>query len=394
MILWILILVPALSLAIHAWGTWLTLRRLQTKDEPGSQDLPPISILKPLKGCDSGLYENLRSFFFIDYPDYELIFSIKSSADPAWRIVRKLMRRFPQVKSRIVIEDLDLTCNPKVNNLLRSWRIAENDWILISDSNVRVESGYLRSIACHLSPDVGVVTATVEAIEAKSAGGYLESIYLNTFYMRVMGLASAVEQTCVLGKSMILSRSSAERFGGIRALGAFLAEDFMSGELMRKLGKKIILMNAPVQQYIGSYTLREYWNRHVRWGRIRKSHNLFAFMAEGLSQGLITALSGAAALHSVLEFDFAAGVGLIFGLWALCDLLVLSRLRTPLQVWMPLAWFAREILALPLWIYTLMGDTVTWRGETLRILPGGILHESTSSLDALSLGSGDQQPSD
>ena len=41
-----------------------------------TQFLPPISILKPLKGTDPEIYESFRSHCLQDYPEYEVIFGV------------------------------------------------------------------------------------------------------------------------------------------------------------------------------------------------------------------------------------------------------------------------------------------------------------------------------
>src|SRR5271157_4531807 len=57
--------------------------------------LPPVSILKPLKGTDPDIYESFRSHCLQDYPEYEIIFGVSDPADPAVASVQQLQREFP-----------------------------------------------------------------------------------------------------------------------------------------------------------------------------------------------------------------------------------------------------------------------------------------------------------
>ena len=60
--------------------------------------LPPVSVLKPLHGTEPDLEENLRRFFELDYPEYELLFCARHASDAglqmAQRIAAELSRRF------------------------------------------------------------------------------------------------------------------------------------------------------------------------------------------------------------------------------------------------------------------------------------------------------------
>ena len=57
---------------------WVTRRRRKLADHT-----PPVTIFKPLKGLDEELEENLRSFFRLDYPTYQLLFCVADADDPA-----------------------------------------------------------------------------------------------------------------------------------------------------------------------------------------------------------------------------------------------------------------------------------------------------------------------
>lgn len=63
--------------------------------------LPGVSILKPLKGVDDNLIENLCTFFQIDYPKYEILFCVQDATDPAVEVVRQLLNRFPHVDAKL-----------------------------------------------------------------------------------------------------------------------------------------------------------------------------------------------------------------------------------------------------------------------------------------------------
>src|SRR5262245_53045524 len=64
---------------------------------------PLVSVLKPLHGMEPRLQQNLESFFIQDYPEFEIIFGARHGADPALRIVESLQKKYPAVRTRIVL---------------------------------------------------------------------------------------------------------------------------------------------------------------------------------------------------------------------------------------------------------------------------------------------------
>lgn len=72
--------------------------------EPLPVDLAPgVSILRPLRGLDTNLYENLEASFVQDYPKFEIIFSVADESDAAIPIVEELKRLYPQVEAKILV---------------------------------------------------------------------------------------------------------------------------------------------------------------------------------------------------------------------------------------------------------------------------------------------------
>jgi ceramide glucosyltransferase len=369
------------GLGLTVVGTALALRRLS--GAPPHLDVPfglfPVSVLKPVKGLEAGLEENLRTFFQLDYPQYELLLSVADRCDPAVALIERLICEFPAVRARLLIGDVNVGPNPKVNNLVKGYDQAAHDWILISDSNVVARRDYLKRLVAHLEPGVGIVTANVAGQGAQGLGGRLEATYLNTFYVRMMQLAGVVGTPCVIGKSMLFRRSTAQRFGGIRALARYLAEDYMAGEAMRRLGMRVVTAVDPVVQNIGTHSFGAFWSRHVRWGRLRKSQAPVPFALEPLSSALLSGMLGAYAMSKGWGVPAATFLTAHLGVWSLCDALMMRRMDRKLSATAPAVWFMRELLSLPLWIWTASGSTVSWRGTRLTLRAGGVLAPSAGS---------------
>ena len=332
--------------------------------------------MKPLKGADEGLAQNLSTFFTLNYPDYELIFSVAERDDPAVVIVEQLMEAYPGTRAKLIIGHVEAGPNPKVNNLIRSYEEAQYDWILISDSNVRVRRDYLKRTMGQVETGVGLVTSIVSGHAPEGLGGHLEAVYLNTFYARGMNLADALGHACVVGKSMLLRRSVADRFGGMRNLARYLAEDYMAGRAVESLGMRVVIAADPIPQHIGKYSLASFWARHVRWGRIRKAQAPVTFLFEPLLTSLVSGVFGAIACSSSFGCSFLTFLSAHLVVWWFCDALLMGKMSRALNLNFPVIWLARELSAFPLWVHIASGNTVSWRGRTLKIEAGGLL-EST-----------------
>lgn len=362
----------ALALFMVIWGTWLTLKHLRKRGT--SVKAEAVSILKPLKGIDFQLEENLESFFRLEYPKYELLFSVADENDLACEIIRRVASKFPRVRAQIFYGEVKIGGNPKVNNLIKSYQAAAHDWILVSDSNVRVPQDYLQSMTRDFDVDTGVVTAIVSGqYLGRGFGAPLEATYLNTFYARWTLIAGRFGAPVVIGKSMLFRKSEADRFGGVELLSRYLAEDYMAGHAMKFLGKAVKVMREPVVQMIGNYSLKEFWSRHVRWGRIRKSQSPLTFPLEPLLSFWVSGFFGAAALRHFFGLPLLSGFLIHALTWFLCDITLMFRMKQTLRPKSLAAWIVRETLHLPLWLHVAMGNTVNWRGNKLTLNQGGLL---------------------
>lgn len=354
-------------------------RQLRPGASGAASVFEPVSILKPLKGVDADLETNLESFFRLDYPAYEVLFGLDDPRDPALAVARAVAARHPGIPSRLVVSKRRAGHNPKVNNLVNIMPAARHELILISDSNVRVHPGYLRELVARIEePGVGLVSSPFRGTSERGLGGTLEALQLNTF---VIGGVSAVSQlwngVCVVGKSMLLRRSTLAAMGGFELLSRFLAEDQVCGEEVAALGMRTAVAHHCVDNVLGEVSVSRFLARHLRWAKIRRRMNVAAYLCEFVLNPLVVALSGyllapSRALLAVLLLALAARV--LQGRHAEAIAGVRRAIWTYLWL-VPL----RDLLVGAVWIVPFFATTVSWRGNRLRIGPRTLLTLETSA---------------
>ena len=333
---------------------------------------PGISILKPVRGLEPELETNLHSFFNLKQTiPFEILFSVKNSEDPCLPIIRKLMELHPDVTARLFLDSPDLGRNPKISNMHVSWNHAAHDLVLISDSNVRVEPDYLEVLIAERQRGAGLVTQAVYGVGAQTLAGHLDVIHLNTFYLKATGFLNIFGFPCVLGKCMLFSRGQFERIGGLFSLRNYLAEDLVAGEMMKEAGYVVKVAPALLRQTTIMRQFKAYWNRHVRWARLRKCHYLHAYLFEPLFFET---------LWPVLLFTFAqsrlqqiCAVACVFVQIVSNVLLHYFKFKDR-EAWKSLPWFwLKDIVAPVVWLAGLSSNWVNWRGQSLQLRWGGKL---------------------
>ncbi|HVW28193.1 MAG TPA: glycosyltransferase [Polyangiaceae bacterium] len=373
-----------LTLATHV--SVLLVRRRRRSDTPSF----PISVLKPLKGEDPELYENLSSLARQDYPCFELVLGCEDPLDPALRTAFRVAREFPDVAIKVVCGGRQIGLNPKINNLFNIARSARYDHWLISDADVRVGSGYLRAIASEmLDPKVGLVSNVIAACSGGSLAAAIESLHVNTFISRsVCGADVLARQACVIGKSMLFRKSDLDRLGGLGVVKDVLAEDYVLGKLYREAGFRVVLSPYAVRTVNAPRPARELVNRHVRWSQMRCRLVPQLYWGEPL---MMPALWWSLMLFILFLDPRAAGSSshlftrvaeLSLAVLGLADALLVRELSgKSFDVKWALLGPLRDFAAVFTWAEGALRRTVVWRGNTFTIGAGSTLTPCSSSAD-------------
>lgn len=447
-----------------------------------SESAPGVSILRPLSGLDCNLADNLESSFRQVYPTFELLLSVTDEADAAIPIVRELMAKYPDVDARLIIGAhlntlsdwmwaLKSACdaagaeevgvNPKVNNLIRSYRAAKYDILWVLDSNVLTTTTTLaRSVALLTSrggaPEgeksllsrgggrVGLVHHVPFAIFADDLlGARVEQAFLGTTHAKMyLAINKVAVDSCVMGKSCLFRRTDIEsaaqqarlkvpalkasqagapttsssdaseggELNGLATFGQYLGEDNMIGRaIWHDLGLRHAMGSDVAGNAVGHMDLNTYFRRRVRWIRVRKYMVLYVLssahlaypdartplmscysastLLEPLTENVVVGLLLVYALIKLLELGGdSTRAHALWGALIFCAHLLLvysidARVYEALNASSPAqhsrshlphhstawtftfarAWLVRELLALPVWLFAMLGNTVVWR---------------------------------
>ena len=342
---------------------------------PASRPLPPVSILKPLKGTDPDIYESFRSHCLQNYPEYEIIFGGSDPDDPAVASVQQLQREFPDRSIQLVVCPNKLGANVKVSNLEQMLPAAHYQHLLVNDSDIHVESDYLRRVVAPLADlHVGMVTCLYRGVAASTVGSQLESLGISTDFCAGVLVARQLEGGLRfgLGSTLAFRRSDLEKIGGFRSIVDFLADDYELGRRIADLGLQVVLADTVVETHLPAYDLRGFWVHQLRWARgVRDSRAggyLGLVSTYGLMWGLLTVLASRAAVWS----------------WAVLAAIIVLRMAVALSVGLGVLrdrhllrhlWLlpVRDLVAVAVWVASLTGHTVTWRGDRFELKNGRLI---------------------
>lgn len=332
-----------------------------------------VSILKPLKGGDPEMYEALHSHCLQDYPEYEILFGITEEKDPAAALVERLASEFPQRRIRLVLCNKRLGPNGKVSTLAQLAAVAAHDYLVVNDSDIRVEPSYLRTIMAELQePETGLVTCLYKGMPGPTIGSRVEALSISTDFAPGVLVANLIEGGLHfgLGSTFAFRKRDLGAIGGFEAIVEYLADDYELGRRIVDRGFKGRLSTSVVQTHLPAYSSSEFFAHQLRWARtIRASR-------PGGYAGLLFTFTLPWALATVALSRGAGWAWWLFGAAVMArGVMALVSSRLVLRETLSSSFWllpVRDFIAVAVWFGGLLGNAITWRGEKF-ILRGGKL---------------------
>lgn len=350
---------------VCGWSFARFRRDALARPRPPDASLPPVSLLKPLRGVVPETAEHLASCCRLDYPGLQVVFGVADGDDPAVEVVRRLARAHPGVDVELVVSDRRIGTNAKVSNLDNMLRVARHDVVAIADADIRYEPDTLRRVVPWLEePGAGLVTCAYRAVQSGSLPRRLEALFVNTDFAPMVAVARLVERrSYAFGATIVMRRDVLREIGGFGAIADHLADDYQLGQRVVAHGKSSVLAPAVVETVLDLDRMRDVFDHQLRWARtyrICRPLSYFATIAthSTLWATLFLAASGFSARGFAV---FAAAVGIRCAVGGLLASRVFGVRGILRDLWLVPA---KDLFLSAIWALAFTGDTVRWGGAS------------------------------
>lgn len=337
-----------------------------------------VTVLKPLHGVEPGLAGNIASFQAQSYPGpIQIICGVQDPSDAAIAVVEQ-----QDAALDLIVDTTMHGLNRKVSNLINMWRRAEHDTIVLSDSDIRVDSDYLAGIVAALEQDnVGAVTCLYHGFPVTGIWSRLAALGINGHFLAnvITGVGLGLARPC-FGSTIAFKRKPFVEAGGFGAVADCLADDYAIGASFRDRGYDVAIPPLTVGHACAESSARELWQHDVRWARTIRSVDPIGYVGSiithPLPMGVMAALAGSLAG----SLTPTVGIGLCVAA-LLCRLAVLGQLEQTFALPAQSRWLVpvRDLWSFAAFAWGCFGNAAQWKGREYRFSPGGALAISRSA---------------
>jgi ceramide glucosyltransferase len=398
-------LLAFISLAITVWQWWVARRFPLHRRVADLGHAPAVTVLKPLKGCDTETHRCLESWFVQDYSgEVQVLFGVASADDPVCETVRQLIASHPGRDAQLMICAESHGANGKVSTLIQLRRQAKHEFIVVSDADIQVPRDFVANVIAPLcEPPVGLVNCFYRLATPSTLAMHWEAIAINAdFWSQVLQARSLKAIDFALGAAMATTRTQLDSIGGFAALVDYLADDYQLGNLTAQRGGRIEISPVVVECRESPKTWSQVWAHQLRWARTIRICRPVPYFLSILSNAtlwpLLMLLAGTSgqwtkqiasapgiANGSASETTVTIAIPSIFTLFLVC---LLVRILTALSnrahleesgLQLASAWLIpiKDLLNAAIWALAFLGNRIVWQGHTYRVTAGGKLVQIT-----------------
>jgi ceramide glucosyltransferase len=340
-----------------------------------------------VRGLDPEAYENFASFCRQDYPVYEILFCATDRTDPCVAVIQKLMADFPANKIRLLYSAGTVAINDKVAKLRLMEREAHHEYLVLNDSDVRVEPAYLRTIVTPMrDPRVGSVTCFYASLQEKNFAEKLQTVgMISDFYAGLLVAWQLDGVHFALGPTMASTKQRVAGFGGFQVLENRPADDLLFGRLIAEQGVEVRLLRYVVDTVPDFQGLRELLAKRARWMTVMRAMRPWGHFGLLFTWGLPwTTLA-------VLIHPTPAVAAVYWGSYLLCRIVItwligIQGLKQK-HLWskMPLIplW---DVLAFFIWAASFTRSTIRWRNVDYQLRNGQFVTAAPLAADSSTRG--------
>ncbi|POI34294.1 hypothetical protein CIB84_001954 [Bambusicola thoracicus] len=331
--------------------TRLHLNKKATDKQPYSK-LPGVSLLKPLKGVDPNLINNLETFFELDYPKSALLYDevYLYWSQRAVILLCSALCIYKMKKWKLQSGGKKVGINPKINNLMPGYEVAKYDLIWICDSGIRVTPDTLTDMANQMTEKVGLVHGLPYVADRQGFAATLEQVYFGTSHPRSYISANLTGFKCVTGMSCLMRKDVLDQAGGLIAFAQYIAEDYFMAKAIAD-----------------------------RWAKLRINMLPATIICEPISECFVASLVIGWAAHHVFRWDIMVFFMCHCLAWFIFDYIQLRGVQGGALCFSKLdyavAWFIRESMTIYIFLSALWDPTISWRTGRYRLRCGGTAEE-------------------
>jgi ceramide glucosyltransferase len=362
----------AMAGCAYALGAAVVTRRFAAASAAIAASFPGVTILKPLRGAEAGLYDNLASFCNQSYPGpVQILFGVQDPADAAIAAVNRLIADLPGRDLELVKHSRAGGPNPKVANLVGMQGRIRHDIVIIADSDIAVAQDYLsRTVAALYRPNVGLVTCLYRGAARAGPWARLASMAIDYHFLPdvLVGIRLGLAQPC-FGSTIALRRETLAAIGGFEAFLRYLADDYAMGEAVRAAGMQVAIPPFIVAHSCSEQSAGELLRHELRWARTVRAISPLGYTGLFITHPLPFALLAAWLM------GFGALTLSVVAASIACRLVLQVQVDHTLRVSMDRWWLGlvRDLLSFVVYGAGFFVSVVTWRGDRYKLQADGTL---------------------